>query len=331
MTARASARPAAPAAGRARDAPGAPRGKCLVCGRYRGLGDMIGHARRHMHAAPGGDSADRSALLLFTGGGPAAGGAWILAQVWDRATLADLAGFVECEWFRRRVDVCAAITGPTGGATTGAPSGMTASVADLFAKVPELELETDTEYRLLVECVGEAPRPAAGNVASVLAETFIVPEISFEVMDGQRPPTTQTIPPTPACGEGGSGEPGRPPGRAPGRSVRASYGLEAAAHSVRGLAAAHTASRQPTPRGPESTPSMRGPAPRPAQPRHAGGGPPEGLIVIPAYNAAPYFDECRQSALGQTSPDAEVIAVDDGSTDSSPGILDGYADRIRAF
>ena len=220
MTARGFARPAAPAAGRARDAPGAPRGKCLACGRYRGLDDMIGHARRHMHAAPGGGGAHRSALLLFTGGGPAAGGAWILAQVWDRATLADLAGFVEREWFRRRVGACAAITGPAGGAggATSALYSMTTSVADLFAKVPWLELETDTEYRFLVTYVGEAPRPAAGSAASVLAETFIVPDISFEVMDGRRPPAAQTIPPTPACGEGGGSEPGRPPGRPPGRA-----------------------------------------------------------------------------------------------------------------
>jgi len=110
-------------------------------------------------AAGGGGGTDKPALLLFTGGGLAAGGAWILAQVWDRAPLADLAGFAECEWFRRRVGVCAAITGPTGGAI-GAPYSMTASAADLFSKVPELELETDTEYRTLVVRVGEAPRPA---------------------------------------------------------------------------------------------------------------------------------------------------------------------------
>ena len=78
MTARASARQAAPAAGRARDAPGAPRGRCLARGLHCGLGGMIGHARGHMRAEPGAsgdDDADRLALLLFTGGGPAAGGA----------------------------------------------------------------------------------------------------------------------------------------------------------------------------------------------------------------------------------------------------------------
>ena len=52
-------------------------------------------------------------------------------------------------------------------------------------------------------------------------------------------------------------------------------------------------------------------------------------IVIPAYNAERYLDECVRSALDQTYADTEIIAVDDGSTDSTPEILEGYADRIR--
>lgn len=52
-------------------------------------------------------------------------------------------------------------------------------------------------------------------------------------------------------------------------------------------------------------------------------------VVIPVYNAERYLDECIRSALDQTYSDTEVIAVDDGSTDSSPEILKGYADRIR--
>ena len=54
-------------------------------------------------------------------------------------------------------------------------------------------------------------------------------------------------------------------------------------------------------------------------------------IVIPVYNAEKYLDECIRSALDQTYADVEVVAVDDGSTDSSPEILDGYADRVRVF
>ena len=54
-------------------------------------------------------------------------------------------------------------------------------------------------------------------------------------------------------------------------------------------------------------------------------------IVITVYNAERYLDECLQSALGQTHPDTEIIAVDDGSTDTSAEMLDGYADRIRVL
>ena len=47
------------------------------------------------------------------------------------------------------------------------------------------------------------------------------------------------------------------------------------------------------------------------------------------YNAERYLDECIRSALDQTYSHTEIIAVDDGSTDTSAEILDGYADRIR--
>ena len=216
MTARGPGRPAAaPPAPRVLDAPGEPPGTCLACGRRYGLDDMIDHAGRHMRAAPGAGKAGRSALLLLTGGGPAAGAAWVLAQVWDRCTLADLSGFIECEWLGRRVDVRAAIARTAGTALLD----MTASVAGMFTKVADLELDTDTEYSVLARCVGEAPRPAAGSAASVLAESPIVPDISFEELDGRRPHAAPTTPLTPARGGEGA-EPGGPPGRAPpGRSV----------------------------------------------------------------------------------------------------------------
>ena len=54
-------------------------------------------------------------------------------------------------------------------------------------------------------------------------------------------------------------------------------------------------------------------------------------IVIPVYNAERYLDECIRSALDQTYPHTEIIAVDDGSTDTSAEILKGYADRIRVY
>ena len=54
-------------------------------------------------------------------------------------------------------------------------------------------------------------------------------------------------------------------------------------------------------------------------------------IVIPVYNAERYLDECILSALDQTYPHTEIIAVDDCSTDTSAEILKGYSDRIRVY
>lgn len=52
-------------------------------------------------------------------------------------------------------------------------------------------------------------------------------------------------------------------------------------------------------------------------------------IVIPAHNTEGYVGECIESALAQTWQDTEVIAVDDGSTDGTPGVLAGYSDRVK--
>ena len=53
-------------------------------------------------------------------------------------------------------------------------------------------------------------------------------------------------------------------------------------------------------------------------------------VVIPAYNAAAFVRETIDSALAQTYRDLEIVVVNDGSTDDTPAILDGYGDRIRA-
>ncbi|MGH8218541.1 MAG: glycosyltransferase family 2 protein [Steroidobacteraceae bacterium] len=52
-------------------------------------------------------------------------------------------------------------------------------------------------------------------------------------------------------------------------------------------------------------------------------------IILPVYNGARYLREAIDSALAQTYLSIEVIAVDDGSTDSSPEILRSYHDKIR--
>lgn len=54
-------------------------------------------------------------------------------------------------------------------------------------------------------------------------------------------------------------------------------------------------------------------------------------LVIPVYNVAPYLPQCLDSVLGQTCADWEAICVDDGSTDGSGAILDGYAAKYRRF
>ncbi len=50
-------------------------------------------------------------------------------------------------------------------------------------------------------------------------------------------------------------------------------------------------------------------------------------IVMPVFNAERYLAEALDSVLAQTLSDFELVVVDDGSTDSSPTLLGGYAGR----
>lgn len=52
-------------------------------------------------------------------------------------------------------------------------------------------------------------------------------------------------------------------------------------------------------------------------------------IVIPAYNAAKYLREAIDSVLGQRYRPIETILVDDGSTDGTAAIAEGYGADIR--
>ena len=48
-------------------------------------------------------------------------------------------------------------------------------------------------------------------------------------------------------------------------------------------------------------------------------------VIVPVYNAGQYIEKCIESLVHQTLPDIEIIAVDDGSTDLSPDILNNLA------
>ena len=55
-------------------------------------------------------------------------------------------------------------------------------------------------------------------------------------------------------------------------------------------------------------------------------------VAMPVYNAARYLAEAVRSIQSQTFTTWELIAIDDGSTDDSPTILQGLAagdDRVR--
>lgn len=50
-------------------------------------------------------------------------------------------------------------------------------------------------------------------------------------------------------------------------------------------------------------------------------------VLMSVYNGQRYLAQAMDSILGQTFSDFELITIDDGSKDSSPGILRGYASR----
>ncbi len=61
---------------------------------------------------------------------------------------------------------------------------------------------------------------------------------------------------------------------------------------------------------------------------------PKVSIVVPVYNVEKYLRECLDSLLAQNLKDIEIIIVNDGSTDSSPDIIAGYAakdSRVRVI
>lgn len=61
---------------------------------------------------------------------------------------------------------------------------------------------------------------------------------------------------------------------------------------------------------------------------------PQISVVIPVYNSAKYLRECLDSICNQGFANWEIVAVDDGSVDESPAILDEFAaadNRVRVI
>jgi glycosyltransferase involved in cell wall biosynthesis len=52
-------------------------------------------------------------------------------------------------------------------------------------------------------------------------------------------------------------------------------------------------------------------------------------VILPYRNEAPFIRTCLESLARQTLKDFELIAVDDGSTDSSPAIVESFKSRFR--
>ncbi|NCN07375.1 glycosyltransferase family 2 protein [Candidatus Falkowbacteria bacterium] len=54
-------------------------------------------------------------------------------------------------------------------------------------------------------------------------------------------------------------------------------------------------------------------------------------VVIPVYNSSQTIGQCLKSVFAQTFKDLEVIAIDDGSTDSSWSALEKWQDRVKIY
>ena len=57
--------------------------------------------------------------------------------------------------------------------------------------------------------------------------------------------------------------------------------------------------------------------------------PPAISVVVPIFNGERFLAEALDSILAQSYPSFEVIAADDGSTDGSRAVVEGYGGRVR--
>jgi hypothetical protein len=58
---------------------------------------------------------------------------------------------------------------------------------------------------------------------------------------------------------------------------------------------------------------------------------PRFTVLVPVYNHERYIGQALDSLLGQTFADWEAVVVDDGSTDGTPAVIEGYAARDGRF
>ena len=58
-------------------------------------------------------------------------------------------------------------------------------------------------------------------------------------------------------------------------------------------------------------------------------GTPRVSVIVPTFNRSPYLGECLESLLAQTLPPAQVIVVNDASTDATRAVLEPFLDRIE--
>lgn len=54
-------------------------------------------------------------------------------------------------------------------------------------------------------------------------------------------------------------------------------------------------------------------------------------IIIPAFNRERYLAQTIESVLSQTYRPIETIVVDDGSTDKTAEVAEGFSDKVRCF
>lgn len=50
-------------------------------------------------------------------------------------------------------------------------------------------------------------------------------------------------------------------------------------------------------------------------------------VIIPSYNSAQFLNQCLDSVVAQTLPPAEILLIDDGSTDGTRAVVESYVAR----